>query len=79
MKGKKYDIEKMCRTCERAELLVDTDTVLCERKGIVRADGVCRKFIYDTLKRIPPQDNAQSPKLEYVDIDAKDSDSTAAE
>ena len=72
MKSKKYDIEEMCRTCEHAELLVDTDTVLCERKGIVRADSVCRKFIYDVLKRVPPKNNVSAPKLEFVDIDSND-------
>ena len=72
MKSKKYDIEKMCRTCEHAELLVDTDKVLCERKGIVPADNVCRKFIYDALKRVPSKNNPQAPKLEYIDIDGKE-------
>ena len=66
--SKKFDYEKMCRTCEHAEPLVDTDKVLCEKKGIVRADSVCRKFIYDALKRVPPK-AAAAPKLEYVDID----------
>ena len=68
MKNKERDIEKACRMCEHAELLVDENVVLCERKGIVKADGCCRRFIYDTLKRIPPK-NAPAPKLEYVDID----------
>ncbi len=71
MKRKVPEIEKMCRTCEHAELLVDPDVVLCEKKGIVSAGNVCRKFIYDTLKRVPPK-KAEAPKLEYIDIDAKD-------
>ena len=70
MKNNKPDIEKLCRSCEHAELLVDSGVVLCERKGIVRADGLCRKFIYDPLKRIPPK-NAPAQKLEFVDIDAE--------
>ncbi len=68
----KHEIEKSCRTCEHAELLVDTDRVLCERKGIVASDGLCRKFIYDVLKRVPPKNNPDRPKLEYIDIDSKD-------
>ena len=69
----RHEIEKMCRTCEHAELLVDTDRVLCDRKGIVKADGICRKFVYDILKRVPPKNNPEAPKLEYIDIDGTES------
>ena len=71
MKRKNDDLEMMCRSCERAEILVDKDVVLCEKKGIVPANGVCRKFIYDALKRVPPV-APEAPKLEFVDIDSKD-------
>ena len=68
MKKRYEELERSCRTCERAELLENKDIVLCEKKGIVAPNGLCRKFIYDPLKRVPPK-IAPAPKLEYVDID----------
>ena len=59
--------ESYCAFCEHSALLHGDEYVLCEKKGVVRATYVCRKFSYDPLKRRPAQRNA--PKLEYVDID----------
>ncbi|MBR6917010.1 MAG: hypothetical protein IKN38_02385 [Clostridia bacterium] len=68
MKYKDEKIERICKYCERAGALVNTDIVLCEKRGIVSAAGSCRKFIFDPLKYVPPK-NAKIKKLEYVDID----------
>ena len=35
MKEEKYEIEKICRFCEKATDIVDESTVLCKKKGIV--------------------------------------------
>ncbi len=47
------DFAKVCAYCEKATILADHDTVLCSRYGVVPAGGVCRKFLYDPLKRVP--------------------------
>ena len=60
--------ESYCANCEHASLLHGDEYVLCEKKGVVRAAYVCRKFSYDPLKRRPSK--AAAPKLEYVDIDS---------
>ena len=62
------EIEKYCAYCENAALLHSEDYVLCEKKGVVAANFVCRKFSYDPLKRRAAK--AAAPKLEYVDIDS---------
>jgi len=68
MKNEYEELERTCRTCEHAELLVDESIVLCERRGVVSSGAVCKKFIYDTLKRVPPKRPA-APKLDFVDLD----------
>lgn len=43
--------------------------MLCTRKGVVEADGSCRKFRYDPFKRIPPRPKAQDfSKYEQEDF-----------
>lgn len=44
---------KCCALCEHSVVVCQSDTVLCPKKGVVRADGVCRKFIYSPFKRTP--------------------------
>ncbi len=60
-------IEKRCSYCARAGK-IDDETYLCPKKGVVAADGKCRKFQYDPLKRVPvrakPTDFTQ-----YDDVD----------
>lgn len=67
MKKSECEIEEACAYCEFAAPLHDDDTVLCEKKGVVRACHKCRKFSYDPLKRKPA--SPKLPKLEYVNID----------
>lgn len=68
MKRQYDDLEVACRSCEHAELLVDSDIVLCEKRGVVSAGASCKKFVYDALKRTPPK-RAEAPTLEFVDLD----------
>ena len=56
-----------CRFCEKAALLDSGSQVLCKYKGIVPEDGVCRKFTYDPLKRIPKAP-LKPPKLSPEDL-----------
>ena len=62
------EVDNCCAFCERAVPLCGEELVLCEKKGVVRATFVCRKFAYDPLKRRPAK--ALTPEFEYVDIDA---------
>ena len=64
---KKDGIERYCRYCENAKTLSDTDTVLCDRYGVVSASHRCRKFMYDPMKRTPKRQTT-APSLEFVDI-----------
>ena len=56
-KEKDENIERFCAFCEFANSLPTADgaddDMICEKKGVVRADHVCRKFRYDLLKRAP--------------------------
>lgn len=52
-KKQKPEITKVCRYCELAAPLSDGETLLCQKKGVVSAGHVCRKFKYDLLKRTP--------------------------
>ena len=46
------DIEPSCAYCKRGTLVSETE-VMCMKRGVVSADGSCRSFRYDPLKRIP--------------------------
>ena len=58
--------ESFCAFCEHAAPLRGEEYVLCEKKGVVRASFVCRKFAYDPLKHRPP--THPLPTLVYVDM-----------
>lgn len=50
-------IEKSCNYCAYGAKL-DSETVLCVKRGVVAIDSKCRKFEYDPCKRIPPKPKA---------------------
>ena len=50
-------IQKSCEYCTYGTKL-DDEQVLCIKKGVVAADGACRKFDYDPCKRIPAKAKA---------------------
>ena len=62
------ELERRCRYCECARTLLDEDSMLCEKKGIVAAAYRCRHFRYDPLKR-DPGTLRTAPVLEYVSLD----------
>ena len=45
-------IEKSCSYC-RFGTMLDDNTALCAKRGVVSAERKCRKFKYDPLKRVP--------------------------
>ncbi len=49
------DIEKICAYCEHGKPILGTDDIICVKKGLVRADYCCRKFLYTPLRRTPPR------------------------
>lgn len=54
-----------CANCQYASVLLsDPDSVLCDEKGIVGSTHICRNFIYDPLKRVPPR--GESPYAQTV-------------
>lgn len=50
-------IQRACTYCIHGTK-IDKDQVLCIKKGVVDADGACKKFSYDPCKRIPPKAKA---------------------
>ncbi len=62
----KHEITKICACCEKAEILNDSERVLCQKHGVVSADYKCRKFRYDPLKRNP------SPPLKIEGLSPED-------
>jgi hypothetical protein len=44
---------KACRYCEFGTLSYDGQSVFCVKKGILSLDDVCRRYVYDPLKRKP--------------------------
>lgn len=47
-------IERCCSYCAHGTK-IDDEQVLCVKRGVVSADGGCRRFSYDPCKRIPPK------------------------
>ena len=61
------ELERFCKFCQHSSELSDEDTMLCGKKGIVSADFICKKFVYDPLKREPKR-LSKEVKLEFVDL-----------
>lgn len=61
------ELERFCRFCQHSAELADNEKFLCEKKGVVSGEYVCRKFVYDPLKRAPKR-LSREVKLEYVEI-----------
>lgn len=53
MKKSNEDTVRLCEFCRFASEIPKTEEMLCEHKGVVSKEYLCRKFIYDPLKRIP--------------------------
>lgn len=49
------EIDKICAYCEHGKPILGTEDVICPKKGLVKADGSCSKFLYTPLRRTPPK------------------------
>ena len=49
------DIDKICAYCEHGKPILGTDDIICSKKGLVKADGCCKKFLYTPQRRTPPK------------------------
>ena len=71
-KEKDGTVERMCAFCEYATSLPtadrEDDHMICEKKGVVHGDYVCRKFRYDLLKR-SPKDKPGLGEFQAVSLD----------
>ena len=47
------DVIKRCAECKHVRPISGSDIFLCNKKGPVQANGYCRKYSYDILKRSP--------------------------
>ncbi len=58
-KEKDEEMQHLCAFCEFATPLPtadgEDDDMICEKRGVVRADFSCKKFRYDLLKRDPKE------------------------
>lgn len=50
---KNSDIPRVCEFCRYASEIKATGDMLCSYRGAVDKEYVCRKFVYDPLKRVP--------------------------
>ena len=48
------NMDPRCAYCGKGNQLNDRE-VICKKRGIVPADGCCRAFRYDPLRRTPPR------------------------
>ncbi len=60
-------IQRSCLYCAHGAR-ISQDQVVCAKQGVVSADGACRKFRYDPLKRVPPRRKA----LNFKQYDEED-------
>lgn len=60
-------IPRRCGYCAHGTQLKD-DQILCAKKGVVPAEGKCRRFLYDPCKRIPVKARA----LDFSKYDKED-------
>ena len=68
--AKKEKREKRCELCELACDIGQEDCVLCQKKGVVRRDHLCRRFTEDWFKQRPtPQPQVQmDPDTDFNDL-----------
>ncbi len=65
--------EKRCERCLFSAFDSNSDTLLCEKKGLVPRGSSCFRFRYDPLKRAPrvtpdiPKPAAEELTLDVVD------------
>ena len=53
MRKNEMDEESLCIYCEHSTPIMDTEACVCDIKGVVKAEGYCKKFKLDLLKIKP--------------------------
>ena len=64
----KKDIAPACEYCAYGNMTADKKSVLCAKKGVMRCNSSCKKFIYDPLKR-QPKLPMELPKFDASDFE----------
>ncbi len=49
------DVSKNCATCKFGKPLINTDDIMCQKKGLVSAKHICKKYDYNRLLKRPPK------------------------
>ncbi len=57
---------EICLNCEHSTPILESDACICEFKGVVKAEGYCRKFSFDLLKLTPR--TRKSLERDFLDI-----------
>jgi len=60
--------DRVCALCEHATGIAGSGICVCELKGAVREDGVCKKFSFDLLKLNPRVLKLPETDLDFVDL-----------
>ena len=47
-------IEPRCAYCQRGKS-IDSETVLCKKRGVMAPGDSCKSYRYDPFKRTPPR------------------------
>ena len=63
----KKDKEPRCAYCEYGKPLVSGE-ILCPKKGIMKPEESCRRFVYDPFKRVPEK----TPELALAGLKEED-------
>ncbi len=61
------DVPKCCGHCANAQISMSLKLVFCKFRGPVSEDDVCRKYIYDPVKRVP-KSSAKLPQYSKEDF-----------
>lgn len=62
------DISPQCSICKHGKNTPDGKEVICHRKGVIAADYVCKKYVYDVLKRSPRRKNEEEISEDEVKL-----------
>ncbi len=47
------EVTQICTTCKWAQPFNTVEYVICSKKGLIKADGVCKKYEYNRLLKQP--------------------------
>ncbi len=53
--GIEHDVAENCASCRFAKQVVLTGDYMCEKRGLVKPDFVCKKYSYNVFLKHPPR------------------------